>query len=178
MPAPDWLRGPWSHGTCGYICSAGRKKTLTGMVTRPTNRDCWEFQRGSVAESSGLDRTGSGIMTVRAWDLWFPLMFVDLFFHLYGPISNPCDNPMTSFNYGCVGTPEVRANSCANTPKSRSQTKTNTLAGFQDPVCRDCPDAFEVPPRFLLFTRSCCRSPQGALFPIILAQRDAAGVED
>lgn len=71
--------------------------------------------------------------------------------------------------------PEVRANSCADAPEPPLQTKASVFVGFQDPVC---PNAFEVPPRFMLFTRSCCRSPRGALFPINLARCEAAGAED
>lgn len=55
----------------------------------------------------------------------------------------------------CVETPEVRANSSVYTPESLSQTKTNTFIGFQDLVCCDCPIAFEVSHRFMLFTYSC-----------------------
>lgn len=55
----------------------------------------------------------------------------------------------------CVKTPEVRANSCVYTPESLSQTKTNTFVGFQDGVCCDCPVAFEVSHRFVLFSYSC-----------------------
>lgn len=59
----------------------------------------------------------------------------------------------------CVETPEVRANSSVYTPESLSQTKTNTFIGFQDLVCCDCPVAFEVSHRFMLFTYSCSFSP-------------------
>lgn len=41
------------------------------------------------------------------------------------------------------------------TPESLSQTKANTFIGFQDLVCCDCPAAFEVSHRFMLFTYSC-----------------------
>lgn len=72
----------------------------------------------------------------------------------------------------CVETPEVQANSSVYTPESLSQTKTNTFIGFQDLVCCDCPVAFEVSHRFMLFTYSCSFSQitMGYSVRIILAQ--------
>lgn len=55
----------------------------------------------------------------------------------------------------CAETPEVWANSSVYTPESLSQTKTNRFIGFQELVCCDCPIAFEVSHRFMLFIYSC-----------------------
>lgn len=92
------------------------------------------------------------VRTIYPGDLWsqMPLML----FVASSVLQQP-DRLNSIMAVWCVETPEVRANSSVYTPESLSQTKTNTFIGFQDLVCCDCPTAFEVSHRFMLFTYSC-----------------------
>lgn len=71
--APYWLWGMWSHDTSWCICSV-KGKTLTGMVTEPRYRDCWEYASNVCPWAIGVNAGSICYSTKKRFVFFVPVL--------------------------------------------------------------------------------------------------------
>lgn len=126
------------------------------------DRNGHEANKRGLLGIAGGSGTGSRIITIRAWDFWFPLISgVPISLRQsHDSVQLRTADVLGLWRWELIPVPTPPPPS-----HGRKQRQTRSPAS-RIPFAAN---AFEVPPRFMLFTHSCCTSPQGALFPIIFS---------